>query len=510
MKQQLLNLIKVCLLALPWLNPFALGPAPSIVTSLGSAIALLILLLIGSTRDSAHPHSTQSHAISRAWLLAALISVLIAQLQYLGYAAEATSTSTPWVSFAHIGEAYGNLRQRNQFATLTNIGLAALLWVQSSAISIRPTGLSHNNKKTHFQIGVFALAALLAVGNAASGSRTGLFELFCLVGMAWIWRPRESPWTKTAQYQTLLVAGCSYCLAAIGLPLLIGLDPGSTGILGRLQDVEASCQSRRVLWANVLHLISQEPWFGWGWGELDYAHFITLYPSQRFCDILDNAHNLPLHLAVELGVPFALLGCGIMVWLVVRQAPWRETTPARQLGWAVLALIALHSMLEYPLWYGPFQMSVLLAILILWRTSPPANSAAEPGPIIHTAVRRMVAAVSCSALLCCVYAAWDYWRISQVYTPPPERAQSYREDTLQKLQSSWLFSNYVKFAELTTTPLTSDNARYLNALALEMLHFSPEPKVARMVIESAMLIGRETEAAYYLRRFKAAFPQEDL
>ena len=28
---------------------------------------------------------------------------------------------------------------------------------------------------------------------------------------------------------------------------------------------------------------------------MDYAHFVTLYPGERFCDILDNAHNLPLH-----------------------------------------------------------------------------------------------------------------------------------------------------------------------------------------------------------------------
>jgi hypothetical protein len=88
------------------------------------------------------------------------------------------------------------------------------------------------------------------------------------------------------------------------------------------------------------------------------------------------------------------------------------------------------------------------------------------------------------------------------------RAPAYRDETLQKVQSSWLFSDYVKFAELTTTPLTRENAEHLQTLALEMLHFSPEPKVARMVIESAVLLGRDTEAVYYLQRYKAAFPNE--
>ena len=51
---------------------------------------------------------------------------------------------------------------------------------------------------------------------------------------------------------------------------------------------------------------------------------MTLYPSARFCDILDNAHNLPLHLAVELGLPAALLLCGTALWLTLQRKPWRE------------------------------------------------------------------------------------------------------------------------------------------------------------------------------------------
>ena len=34
--------------------------------------------------------------------------------------------------------------------------------------------------------------------------------------------------------------------------------------------------NRLVLWRNVLQLIAAHPWFGWGLGELDYAHYATL------------------------------------------------------------------------------------------------------------------------------------------------------------------------------------------------------------------------------------------
>ena len=115
------------------------------------------------------------------------------------------------------------------------------------------------------------------------------------------------------------------------------------------------------------HLILQKPWTGWGWGELDYAHYITLFPGARFCVLLDNAHNLPLHLAVELGLPFALLVCGVASLWVWRARPWAETDPVRQLAWGILAVVGLHSMLEFPLWYGPFQIVTLWALALLWR-----------------------------------------------------------------------------------------------------------------------------------------------
>jgi len=69
-----------------------------------------------------------------------------------------------------------------------------------------------------------------------------------------------------------------------------------------------------------------------------------------------------------------------------------------------------------------------------------------------------------------------------------------------------LFSgDYVRFAELTTTPLVPGNAARLHLLALEVLHFSPEPKVVRMLIDSALMSGQQAQAAYYQARFDAAF-----
>ena len=112
------------------------------------------------------------------------------------------------------------------------------------------------------------------------------------------------------------------------------------------------------------------------------------------------------------------------------------------------------------------------------------------------------------SLLAVAYAGWDYHRISQIYLPLKMRAPAYREDTLEKIRASWLFRNQVRFAELTTAELTPDNAAELYAMAQDLLHFSPEARIAEKVIESAVLLGRDDEALFYLARYRAAFPVE--
>ncbi len=495
------------LVSLPWLNPFATGPLPPTVQSLFALVCAAFLLLFFAKVRSVTWLATPA---VDGWLSAASLSSLVGLLQYFGVG----DALSPWVSTTAEGEAFANLRQRNQFASLTNIGLAALMWwaAQQRDGGVQRAVPSRVIAPALYYPAGIATAALLAIGNAASSSRTGLVQLVMLIALAAWWgglRRREVR-------GLLLTAALAYALASALLPLLAGLDPSSTGILARLQDGGPACASRLTLWSNVLHLISLKPWLGWGWGELDFAHFTTLYAGPRFCEILDNAHNLPLHLAVELGVPVAVLVCGGGLWLVWRAKPWRERDATRQMAWSVLALIMLHSMLEYPLWYGPFQMAFGLCIGLLWQrpttdAAPPlAISADQPikKPPNRPLALVLYASLAIITVVFVAYAAWDYHRVSQIYLPPEDRSPAYRNNTLAKIQGSWLFQNQVRFAELTTTRLTSDNAPRMNALAHELLHFSPEARVAEKVIDSARLLGRLDEAQYFEARYLAAFPQE--
>lgn len=455
------------------------------------------------------------------------LSAAAGLIQYHGLAA----ALRPWVAvpMEPIGMAYGNLRQRNQFATLLSMGLVALLW-------------AHGQAGAQGRRGLMAAGALLIAGLAASTSRTGLLQLGVIAaGAGWMaWRERQpvepgSSLPGSNQMRPLLPhpgwflgALALYALLSWVLPwtavTVASLRAGGgsagadvQGMLTRLREGAPPGHSRWLLWSNVLWLIGQRPWTGWGWGQLSLAHYLAEYPGPRFVEILDNAHNLPLHLAVELGIPAAVLICGGFLWLVMAARPWQERDPARLMAWGVLGMIVLHSLVEYPLWYGPFQLVFGLCLGMLWpgrrQTSAMRDAEAASTTILQrqAARARWAARLTAAALLAVVaYAGWSYVRVSQSFLPAAERLAGWRDDPLAQLDPDgrdWLFARQARFAELALTPLTPQTAARVHALAQATLAFSPEPRVVVKLIDSARLLGLEQEAQFHLERLRVVYPE---
>jgi hypothetical protein len=122
----------ILLITTPWVYPFAPGPSPAVLPRLVTFAAMACLLLIAAfkTKVNVVGHDKEfaqlwARAAAWAWLFAGIISSMMALLQYFG----AAMAFDPWINQTQYGEAFANLRQRNQFATLTNIALAALVWL---------------------------------------------------------------------------------------------------------------------------------------------------------------------------------------------------------------------------------------------------------------------------------------------------------------------------------------------------------------------------------------------
>jgi O-antigen ligase len=506
--------------ALPFLFPYTHPPSTSFWPLMFTWLCGWVVAVAawGFAGTGSPARSWPAALLAAGLLLAALLASAIGLSQYFGLTVE----MDPWIHPSTPGVAMGQLRQRNQQATLLSMGVWALLWVVAQTVVLvdgkGPSTAGQVNPRACGSKacgGVAVLAgsvavwglALLALGGAATASRTALAQWIAMLVMLLLWRASLGRLALGLALAGLLM----FVAAAWALPgvLLEWTGFRAEGLFARFGDAPG-CTSRRVLWSNVLHLIAQKPWLGWGWGELDYAHYVTLFPGERFCVLLDNAHNLPLHLAVELGVPVAALLCFAVLAWVWKARPWSETDPARQLAWGILALVGLHSMLEFPLWYGPFQIVTLLAVGILWRW--PVRGRAPQGP--EKFRQKWPLALAAKALIAILtiafmgYASWDYWRVSQVYRPAEKRPPSLRHDTLAKVSGSWLFANAVDFAALTLTPVSAATAERVHGLATRMLHYSPEPRVIEPLIESAVLLGRDDEAAFHLQRYRVAYPKD--
>ena len=204
-------------IAAPWLNPFAPGPSPTLAPWLITFAFCAFLALILVSPEPAFRNETNKltvqrlcRALAAAWACAGLISCGMALLQYFGV----SSVLSPWINPTSFGEAFANLRQRNQFATLTNISLAGLLWFAAVGRTASPAV-----ETPRFCL-MAAAVSLLAVGNAISSSRTGLFQLLLLCGLCAVWTfPR-----CVEVRRLLLCALLVYCISMFAAPWLAGLD----------------------------------------------------------------------------------------------------------------------------------------------------------------------------------------------------------------------------------------------------------------------------------------------
>ena len=198
----------------------------------------------------------------RRWLSALLVGVLIAALYNATVALVQTVapnwTNENWIAgisadIARYGaeRASGNLRQPNQLATLMIWGLLAATYLLRR--SPRLWGLA-------------SLPLLLTL--FATGSRVGVLSLALIVGVALARSRRVRRWQRKAW----LAAGLTALVLAWFAASAFTRDTADSALSQRL-----------ALWRDVLTIIEQTPWFGVGWGQLNFAWTLTPLSARARC-----------------------------------------------------------------------------------------------------------------------------------------------------------------------------------------------------------------------------------
>ena len=447
-------------------------------TPLFIALPTLFNLVLAAALSVAvlqHARSSNTEGLRR-WMSALLVGVLIAALYNAAVALVQTVapnwTNENWIAginadIARYGaeRASGNLRQPNQLATLMIWGLLAATYLLRRAPWLWAT---------------VSLPLLLTL--FATGSRVGVLSLALILGVALMRSRRARSWQRSAWLVAVLTALVLAWFAA--------------GAFTR-DTADSALSQRLALWRDVWTIIKHSPWFGVGWGQLNFAWTLTPL-SARAPDVFDHAHSLPLHLAAELGLPMALAVLallGLSLWCARRAGRTRVGATAQ----LMLATLLLHSLFEYPLWFTYFLLPS--AFLLAWLVAADglsAESGGEAQPTRALPITTSVIAATC--LVAALYAWNEYEKISVIYKNSADAGALNSATTAA--QKSPIYGQFGDYAAIV---LAGDRAKL--AWFERPIRQVLDERLMTAYAQALMRAGEADKAAYVVARAREFQPQ---
>jgi O-antigen ligase len=397
-----------------------------------SLLAASVLLAFSGTRGGTA--AAQSFFI--AWLVAGLFGTAIGIVQVFA----PDWADGQWIARTGMpGRAVGNMRQPNHLSTV-------LLW---SAVAVVPLSEASRLPRRW----AVALFALMVFGIALTGSRTGGVGVVVLA----LWGLLDRRLSRRARWLSL-AAPVVYGLSWLGMWAWELATHHALGASTRLGEGALST-SRWAVWRDTLVLIARNPWTGVGFGEFNFAWTLTPFP-ERAVAFFDHTHNLPLQLLVELGVPLAMVVMALLA--VALWQAWRRSWAVEgdhgsaRAAFVMVLMMALHSQLEYPLWYAYF----LLPTAWAWgyclgagdgRALTPAPSRErerDNGTAAAAATARWLRLGGVVLVLGSAAALVDYLRVVEIFAPSAGAGSLAQR--IERGQRSVLFAHHADYAAATT------------------------------------------------------------
>lgn len=414
-----------------------------------STLALLAaaaLALLGGACMSRDARGLTFQAVCVATVFAGVLSVALALIQvFAPHWADGdwiARSSTP-------GRAGGNLRQPNHLSSLLLWAMVALVWLHETLAERQAAP-----QLKQVRVITAVLMALLIFGDVLTVSRTGTV---CIVLLA-LWGVIDKRLSRFSRV-LLWLAPLFYVLSWLGMNEWAQAGAQSSFAGGtQLQKSDLS-SSRFAIWANTWELIKQNPWFGVGWGEFNFAWSLTPFPGRPVA-FFDHTHNLPLQLLVELGIPLGTLVLALLAWalwkafVACRTASAADSLTVRA-AFIMVLMMVVHSMLEYPLWYAYFLLPTAFALGVCLGHASPDD--VEPDAKASPWLRRSLIGASLALMVGTGASVFDYLRVSAIFSADDDTPLSYR---IAQGQRSWFFAHHADYAAATvaTHPSTAMKA----------------------------------------------------
>lgn len=448
------------------------------------------------------PQVVAPHAwMAMAYLVwAALLMISIAQLRRQfgaervgGWLAGGLASAAAWVAWRELanrlaGELgdWGGVGQANNYGDLLALGGASLLYWQAQGRLPRPIFL--------------AFAVSIALGLSLTPSRSVLLYWLALFLICWRY---QTPWLKP------LACGFAGYLAWQGLWALGVLPDAHLSSAERLVQQTSGASPRLHIWQVAWQLFLQKPLLGQGFGQFDTAYFLAGRHIAELPTYVEHAHNLILHLLAELGLlPVMLLALAISRWFRLLLTATADAPPRAFTAWLLLlmAILAIHSLLEYPLWYAPFLGIAALVVGLGDQMSKPLDWA-RPGT---AALAGLVGA----ALAVAGLHEWHYTRmelalLASVAQPSQQRSDHLVAACQNANSQAPLLRPYIPLVfTFTGQPDDLEMRPQLTVLADAAVRFVPANNlVYRLALMQALSGDREKSRAT-LGRALAAYPND--
>ena len=395
---------------------------------------------------------------------------------------------------------FGTVGQPNNFADYLGCAVISVAFLHArNALGLLPALL---------------IALPLAAGMALSGSRASWGYFAIALAIVPLLRLGGHPREAKRILQLACFALAVFLLVQI-LNLYTGIfvgpegRPSSSGErLIRYLEIagagERPIRFQLFLYAWLMFL--SHPLLGVGFGEYAWRAFeLSAQLGSASPPGLDrHSHNLFLQLLAETGIAgMSCVAIPLVSWFW--RMPWRSLTSERCWMIGVLAVIGLHSMVEFPLWHANF----LGMFALLFGAASPGGAAVAPTRLRRALVLVVVLAGGLTARgVWSDYVSFESWylavetKLARGGTPGSSDL-----DELMKLREGSFFGPY--FERIASEAIAIDEEDLGDKLALntQVMRAYPMPSVVLRQVALLALSGRDAEAARALRAAATVYPQ---
>lgn len=435
----------------------------------------LLLMIVGAELRREFGSEKVVPVMAWALLIGGLLSVAIVAMQMAGF-------NHSFLIFPRQGGYGANIAQVNQLADYLGLALGSLVYLAAS-------------KRLRMPMAAL-LAILLLFALVLTGARMGWIYVIMLSVGGWLaGRSRSS-----AAWRALWLIPAFAALQVLVPYLPIGGVPmmPAQKIIAGMQGPSIRMQFIREAWQIFL----SHPWLGAGWGQFGWQDFLMASQFPDHAGWTHNAHNIVLQLLAECGIPGAIiLLAGMSFW--IKQAAARPFSAERWWVLALLGVLAVHSLLEYPLWYAYFLGPA--AFLLGFGSEKSPQFRLQFGPVVGFAVVGF-------GVFNLGYIGWHYNKVENWYQAGLSGRMGGREivamlNEMTAMRNKSLITPQIDMVLVRALP---EQPPYLSAKLAnntQVMRYRPGDQEVYTQALLQALAGQKGEAAQQLKRSMIRYPE---